>query len=577
MAAGVLVATSCSDFNDYNEVPEAPTASAASTLWDYISSNSQLSSFRDLVARTGYQSYLQQPRAYTIWAPTNLDMAKYANMSDSLLLEQFVKNHIAEYNYVASGDLDNQRVLMLNGKSFNFTGNGSYQFAGVDVTQANVPCSNGIMHILGSEVPFYPNLYEYLDQGTEIDSIRNYIKRYEVTTLDVSSSEKGPIVNGVQTYIDSVMVTTNSILGRSGLNANLQNEDSVYTMLLPTNKAYKDFYTRVKSLYNYIAATQVEMPTEYTKASDKKQQTVTLAAPAYRSDSLARKELLSNLVFSHSNTYNARVFGDLEKDPAMEDTLVSTNRTKLSTPYEIIDRYLVDEPVVMSNGFARVVDSLAFPSWDSFNPQITSLMTRNLLKTFASNVTSVQVQDPTGSVLGPEYTTFRYTLIENEKDVSLPDMMVSLPDVLSATYNVYCVVLPYVVGRAGVNKITPMNFSLSYTDASNMIQTYNFSSNPSDNNPKTLNLTTAFMNDTLKTNVADTIKLGTFTFPICYKGLASSSENIAPHIRVTSPIPAIDLIRKTTPYSREFRIWGFILRPVEYDDYLNSLKSNDNE
>jgi hypothetical protein len=237
----------------------------------------------------------------------------------------------------------------------------------------------------------------------------------------------------------------------------------------------------------------------------------------------------------------------------------------------------VDEPVVMSNGFARVVDSLAFPSWDSFNPQITSLMTRNLLKTFASSVTNVQVQDPQGAILGPEYTSFRYTLVENDKDVSLPDMMVSLPDVLSGSYNIYCVVLPYVIGRAGVNKITPMNFSLSYTDASNKIQTYNFSAKAGDNNPKTLNLTTAFMNDTLKTNVADTIKLGTFTFPICYKGLASSSENIAPHIRVTSPIPAIDLIRKTTPYSREFRIWGFILRPVEYDDYLNSLKSNDNE
>ena len=77
--------------------------------------------------RTGFESKLSEPRAYTVWAPLNgsYDAAAYQQLSDSLLLQQFVKNHVAEYTHVATGSID-ERIHTLNDKSFSFTGNGTY-------------------------------------------------------------------------------------------------------------------------------------------------------------------------------------------------------------------------------------------------------------------------------------------------------------------------------------------------------------------------------------------------------------------------------------------------------------------
>ena len=74
-------------------------------------------------------------------------------------------------------------------------------------------------------------------------------------------------------------------------------------------------------------------------------------------------------------------------------------------------------------------------------------------------------------------------------------------------------------------------------------------------------------------NKADTIYLGEFEFKICYKDL---ENNVAPSIYVSSPLSVFNKTQMAN-YSREFRFWAFIARPVDYDDYLKSKKSNDNE
>ena len=148
VAAGMLAATSCSDFSDYNDVPTDVSATGSQTLWENISQNGQLTDFAALIQRTGYDSYLNTPRSLTVWAPVNgsFDKTVYDNMSDEDVLKQFVKGHIAEYGHLATGKVE-ERVHMLNDKSFEFLGEGSYTFDGVAVTQANLPSSNGVMHI----------------------------------------------------------------------------------------------------------------------------------------------------------------------------------------------------------------------------------------------------------------------------------------------------------------------------------------------------------------------------------------------------------------------------------------------
>lgn len=600
LAATMLTAASCTDFDDYNEVPVDPTSQSGSglSLWENISGNAELSDFRQLVERTGFQENLKQERSYTIWAPKNgfTGLSDYQAMSDSLLLIHFVKNHIAEFKFAASGKVDNQRIRMLNDKNLVFTGDGTYQFGNVAVDEANVPSRNGVMHILSDAVKFYPNLYEYIKQTDTIGLLRSHIMKYEVTKIDKDKSEKGPIVNGIQTYIDSVMVTSNSILGRNGLNAKIQSEDSTYTFIMPVDKAFTDYYNRVKTLYNYIPTMTAVDFSKFTKASDTFTKTgtpgVEEAAIPGLVDSIARKDLISNLVYNNNLRYWNGGFVD---DTRPLDTIYSTNGGFFSNPKEIAVDHTIIGPVEMSNGYARVVDTLAFHPWETYNPQISSA---NLEKAYNNKKTSarregvvVTVRDEKHWVLGENYQRdeFTFELVEPNGDRSKPEMFYSLPNVLSGTYRIYCVFLPAQLGNTGANKPTAMNFQLRYCNAKNQMQTYNFCANPNDaahkaqasgawtDNPKTLNLATAFANDTNKVVKADTIYLGDFTFPVCYKGVKDNdNKSLAPCINVTSPLSVFNATQMAN-YSREFRIWAFVLRPVDYDEYLKSKTTNDNE
>ena len=271
MAAGMLTAASCTDFDDYNEVPKDVFSSdlaemADKTLWENIQDNEELSDFKELVLRAGFDKALGESQNYTVWAPKNgsFDLSDYDGLTDKALLKQFVQNHIARFNHPAIGTVK-ERVLMLNEKSYDFEGSSDYTFNGLGLEQGgiNLPSNNGLMHIIESPAVYYPNLYEFITddvmtEGKDIDRLHEFYKRKETVTLNESKSVVGPIVDGLQTYVDSVMDTNNELW--STLNAKIQVEDSTYTFLMPTEKAWTDFYNRIKSYYNYIASKTVHRP-----------------------------------------------------------------------------------------------------------------------------------------------------------------------------------------------------------------------------------------------------------------------------------------------------------------------------
>ena len=293
MATSLLVSTSCSDFSDYNEAVLDQNVSGNQTLWQNIAQQSQLSDFAALVKRVGFDKDLDNTRYLTVWAPVNGSFSRsiYDGLSDSLLLAQFVKSHVAEYGHPATGVL-NERIHTLNDKSFTFAGVGSYTFDGIDISQANLPSNNGLIHLLNGAARFYPNLYEYIFMAQDIDSLREQFMRYQLTELDVDASVKGPMVNGVQTYIDSVMITRNMMMNR--LNASLSNEDSTYTFLMPTNRAFLSTSDCIKSLYHFITPPTVHDAENFSKAGDTKTKSITVDAE-FMSDSLTRNAVFRNL------------------------------------------------------------------------------------------------------------------------------------------------------------------------------------------------------------------------------------------------------------------------------------------
>lgn len=573
MAVVLFAATSCSDFDDYNEVPSDVNPAGNMTLWENISENPQLSDFASLVKKAGYDNELNTPRSLTVWAPVNgsFNLSDYDNdsVSKDNLLRQFVKGHIAEYVHAATGKVD-ERVHMLNKKSFTFSGEGSYTFANMAVTNANVPSNNGLMHIMNGAAKFYPNLYEYLRVGENMDSLRNHFLHYEDSVLDKNASVKGPMVNGVQQYIDSVMVVTNPLIRQ--LNAQLENEDSSYTFILPTDSAFLAAYNRIRPYYNYITTTKVHDVTNYSSGTDTKTKTVTVNA-GYMADSLTRRAIIRNLIYSNNDAYNKWIVGKGE----YTDTIRSTTRRKFSNPDDLLNKYMVGEPIEMSNGYGRMVDSLAFYPWETYCPELEFEPRYYLANLFPASaqmsrytITSAD-GGPLTWLFGPEttLTEYSYGWITPGGDRAKPDFTIAMPEVMSTTYNFYVVFLPTAYLSGHETRPNWLNFQLNYCDAKGNTQVYNFSKAYADSLltggklpkvPTAVNASTAFMNDPMKT---DTVFIGQFKFPVNYSGLGS---DYYPSIRVTSPISVFNNTQLAT-YSRDVRIAAFLLKPVELDEY----------
>ena len=484
-----------------------------------------------------------------------------------------LKSHIAEYGHLATGKID-ERVRMLNDKSFEFSGEGSYTFDGISVSQPNLPSSNGVMHVINGSARFLPNLYEYLKVGDSINMLRDHFMHYESVTLDTKASVKGPMVNGIQTYVDSVMVTSNSLINQ--LNARLTNEDSSYTFILPTDKAFQEMYDRIKPYYNFISATKVHDVENYSSASATNTKTSPTINASYMTDSLVRRTIIRNLVYSNNDMYNQWLVGKGE----FLDTVRSTTRNKFSNPKELLETNTIGEPIRMSNGYGRLVDSLAFYHWETFCPDLVFEPRHYMVKLFpaSAQMSTIRTYNPDGSPLtwlfgeDTELTEYRFGWISPGGDRVKPEFFIALPNVMSTTYNFYVVFMPSSIsyGGGGVdNHPNWLNFQLNYCTAKGATETYCFSKAYADALlsgdklpaiPTSVGTTTAFKNDPSKT---DTVFIGRFTFPVNYSGLG---DEYYPSLRVSSPISVLN-DTQLAMYSRDVRIAAILLRPVELEEF----------
>ena len=585
LAATLGTTTSCSDWNDWNTVQSDINMTAEKNLWENIAENPELQNFKQILDATGMQQVLAANRYYTIWAPqlTDAQRDSVLALDSAVIVDQFIYNHMAEYNHQATGVIS-ERIHTLNEKSYTFSGeNGIYKFNDVEIVSKNIPNNNGTLHILRSNSPFLPNAYQGLWMTEGIDSIANYFKKYELTYLDESQSVAGPMVNGKQTYIDSVMVTYNSM--SNSIRARLDSEDSLYTFLLPNDEAYKKLYDKIASLYTYADGTKAQDVANATATTY-----TTLTAPAmdmsYLKDSLIRRQIVNNLVFSHNDKYNAKFFDGVpyaykgNGEPA--DTVYSTYRNKFSEPENIFAPEHVVETVKLSNGEAVVVDSMMFKSWETFNP-LRTVRGISPCRVLNGNRSNIFVSYPDSSKVDlTDGTYLTYVEAEPTSNFSKPEVDYYLENVLSGTYRIYVVIPPANISLTSdsttVVKPNWLNFTLNYYNSKtaklvdlpftneryevgkDTIITYNANTGAE---VRTICKNTDFFNDTTK---VDTMFLGEVTFPCCYAGIGS----YYPNLKVTIPSTFSTLASKghTNAFDRTIRICAIIMRPVEYDKYL---------
>lgn len=599
VACSALVAVSCTDYLDYNTVPEATDPTADKTLWENISENEKLTDFAAVLKRLGYDEVLNASHTYTVWAPQNGSFSvEELNQMDSTKVErQFLKNAIADYAH-READINDTVVYMLNGKLVKFSNKNTdmLAFDGKDILPNaanpavfNYPSTNGLLYITSAPATFRYNGYEYLRESEDMPSMMGaYVEHYESRELDEINSVKGAIIDGVQHYDDSVIIVSNILTDRM-LRAQLDNEDSLYTVLIPTDEAWDRAYGKIISYYNYVekipyqdlSSDQVGLTPgaswnskmkkliNLMDASLGKKEVVLTAAPvgaeisetgAYWSDSIAKRLLTNNFVFSEkSGRFNTKFqTGQSFKE---SDSVYSTTGNWLSNPTVLYE--LTEEVVELSNGHARIIQDFPFSPEETYAPVIKSRNVARVITATGYKYTNESIDrtllDPNMCVLDDEDETALRYVKTNVPDFStaLSEFNFYIDDVLSTTYDVSLVLVPACIEVPDMPESERKPYSLyvdiNYADYENgalTLVTKRFDGETLVSGNSALRKVEPFTGGKDK---VDTIRLGRVTFPVCYAGIDAK-----PNIKVMYPFNM--MMDKSC--ERNLRIANVILEPV---------------
>ena len=511
MAALTLGAmtTACSDWDDHYDANGTVTGSATSTLWENISANKDLSDFAALAKKAGYDQVLSNPQTYTVWAPLNgsFDYETLNNMDLATMKKQFMQNHVAHFNYPASGSVD-ESVYMINEKMNKFVGNGTYTMGGLELVQPNIPNSNGTLHAINGKLDFGFNIYESINANDyPLDSVSAYFAKYDMKSLDVENSVKGPVIDGQITYLDSVLVEYNALA--NDMNAFINNEDSNYTMILPTNEAWIEKKQYVDEFLDYLPSYQ------YSK-----------------------------------NFYNNKDSIQKSTDRELIDSLISTVGTKFYSD-DAADLFKNAERINKSNGAVWVTNSLGFKPWHYKMPiKVEGEYGSYIAGTFKGDVSYLTINEASrNDTVEGRLSNSGYAEVRANTATSNPEIDYYLPRVYKGKYVLYICVAP-----SNINKNTyqpsmlpnQMQIKYGYHENSNNVGMYV---------EKTL--TRKISNDPTK---VDTIRIGEIDFPYATAGL----ENAMPYVRIMSNVN----VNQLSEFDRTLRIDYIYLIPKELDDYI---------
>ena len=588
LSAGfMLAAASCTDYSDYNTAPVDELPGANNTLWENIVNDPQLTKFAALARQCNFSEALNSSRFYTLWAPVDdaFSAEEYERLmaSDSAtIVKQFVQHHITEYNYPVSAALDSITIVSLNAKHHPFT---QVSFDGFSYAAVNVPSTNGVMHKINGVSEFRNNLYANIDNLVGCDSIKSYIQKYDEYYLDVNASVIGPLVDGKQTYLDSVMNKRNNVIN-SIMRADLENEDSTYCMLVPNDEAWSAAYTSIYPYYNYIPKLDyMDLAKKTTVASSTNPTTAKadLAAEAddELQDSLTYRNIVNALVFSNCYERNQPLFGKGSFEAG--DTALSTSGRYLTNMQEVLAHTIGTGE--MSNGMTRIVDKIPFNSWQTYNPVLafsspTATMKVKKLTTHNIPLDSLAKRDTLFSKvpkmfnhwLFPQNSRFfSYVAVDSaniDGSTSKPEFNFALKGVRSATYHIYVVTVPAQVEEPKADvKPYYLRFYLSWTDADNK-QQYTVLPNGAKTSSEiataeiptdgTISADVTYLGDPGRVNVID---LGEFTFPACYYGLDAYPSLMMMHTKTYTSTA------NRSRYDQQMRVAGVYLVPKEYNDY----------
>lgn len=285
-----MMIPSCSDYDDHflPDESKGEETTVTETLWDKIKADEDLSYFAAILEKAKYykddthpvESYtyadvLKSGQVSTVWAPENSSFteSEYREWLEKCetdgytVQQQLVRNHIALWRHNLSGaGIDT--IKMMNAKNMIFD-RSEGTFDGIRLIKKNIPAMNGVLHTIGQKTNFEYNFYEFIKYAGETPAFSEFVIKYDTTYFNIGASIEGlPDENGNPTYVDSVYSTFNRLVNRGywlptnsekcmndvkgfGWGSNLTAEDSMFIMIIPTEKAWLDAYEMLKPYYQY--------------------------------------------------------------------------------------------------------------------------------------------------------------------------------------------------------------------------------------------------------------------------------------------------------------------------------------
>lgn len=454
----MLAGTSCRDREEgINVTPETPFADK--TLYEVIVGDPDLTDFVEVINACGAQcadSLFNQARVYTVWAPVNGTFNKDSiiaetvadstgNSNRDIVFRSFVAAHIANHLIAANGTLDeDNNVLLLNNKNAVFAGNykTGYTFSGIslDPQNTNIRVKNGLLHKIVSPSEYKYSIWEYMKvakgENWSIDSVAQYLYSYNVTEFNEGQSIAGPIVNGEQTFIDSVFTTTNKWLDVWGGVGNINSEDSTYIVYVPTDELWEAMVKKAESHYNYDFS--------FANMSE---------ATKIERDSLRRYYArLHNLKYM---TYSVNEQKHVESADSMMPAYRGGKRALFAKAD--LEKSVVFEKE-LSNGVFKVVDEMPYKQTDLWHDTIFLEGENQAMWNFGQNVpeevealTAYKSQlNKDSMLLGAEVSGGAYFSYTRETAANTAKF--TIPKVLSAKYHVAIIFVPKNITNEFVDK-----------------------------------------------------------------------------------------------------------------------------
>lgn len=517
---------SCSDaWDDHYDMADA---NGSQSILQLVEANPQLSDFLSLLKTTHiynnnhrtkvtFAELLNADQALTVWAPLNgtynadslRELCK-TEQGDSTVGQCFVMNHIAHNLYNMNATTD-ERAKMLNDKFLALTSDKLYNATVVE-GKYNLPATNGLLHVVDNAAPYTYNIYEGLTSVPEFSHFGKFLSRFERQELDEDRSIQADVVDGKKVYSDSVMVKENALFR---VFDDINSEDSIYGMLVPDQATWDPVYEEAVKYFDYGSIEKADSISEY-----------------WTNVSLAR-----DLIFNRN------------MQRSEQDSIFTTAYTKRDWPYHVyykpfeagglMDPANIKDSILCSNGYIYRIKEWPFTPEDIyFHPIVTQGEREASILDYKNCTLNFR------SALGDSISGNGYVDIVALTSTSNWTINYEVRNTLSGTYDICAVVLPKTVKISNSRDKKPNKFkaTLTYTDARGEKQTYDFENE-------------TFVSDGVH---VDTVKLGTFTFPVC--------NYQQPDATVSLQLQCFITLRETATYSREMLLDCIYFKPASDDD-----------